>query len=219
MNRKIVFLSAAAILLAGFGSAAVMVRDRQAESAARTAVAHRDALVRFHAPVYGRAEAPVNIVEFFDPACETCAAFYPLTKDMMAAHPGRIRMTLRYTPFHQGSDKVVMLLEAARKQGKHQQALETLLAAQDAWVVHHVAHADRALKVLEQAGLGLNLEQLVLDMTSPEIAGIIARDMADAQALGVSKTPTFFVNGKPMPSFGATQLKALVDEALAATGG
>ena len=45
-------------------------------------------LVRPHSPIMGRADAPVTIVEFFDPACETCRAFYPIVKKIMAEHPG-----------------------------------------------------------------------------------------------------------------------------------
>ena len=60
----------------------------------------------------------------------------------------------------------------------------------------------------------LNLEQAAYDLTSPEIAAVIAQDIADAKTLNVSKTPDFFVNGKPLPSFGFAQLKGLVDQAL-----
>lgn len=63
-------------------------------------------------------------------------------------------------------------------------------------------------------GLGLNLAQLRADMLAPSIAEIIAQDLADADTLKVSKTPEFFVNGKPLPRFGFDQLKMLVDEAL-----
>ena len=48
----------------------------------------------------------------------------------------------------------------------------------------------------------------------PNLARVIAQDRDDAKALNVTKTPEFFVNGKPLPSFGYEQLKALVDEAL-----
>jgi len=51
---------------------------------------------------------------------------------------------------------------------------------------------------------------------APEIARIVEEDLADAKTLNVTKTREFFVNGKPMPSFGADQLKALVSDALAA---
>ena len=83
-----------------------------------------------HSPTYGKADAPVTIVEFIDPACETCRAFYPMVKAMIAANPDKIRLVLRYAPFHNGSDKVVVVLEAARKQRLFWPALERLLATQ-----------------------------------------------------------------------------------------
>ena len=54
-------------------------------------------------------------------------------------------------------------------------------------------------------------------MAAPEISQVIAQDIEDAQTLNVTKTPEFFVNGKPLPSFGYEQLKTLVDEALSST--
>ena len=42
------------------------------------------------------------------------------------------------------------------------------------------------------------------------IARLIAQDVADARALGVTKTPGFFVNGRPLTVFGYEQLVALV---------
>ncbi len=63
------------------------------------------------------------VVEFFDPACETCAAFKPRVKEFMVANPDRIRLVLRYPDFHNGSDQVVAVLEATRKQGEFWAAL------------------------------------------------------------------------------------------------
>lgn len=139
-----------------------------------------------------------------------------MVKQMMADNPDKIRVVLRYAPFHAGSDKVVAVLEAARRQGKFWEALEALLANQADWTQHHVAYMEWAWKHLD--GIGLNMEQMALDMTSPEIASVIAQDLADAKTLNVSKTPDFFVNGKPLPSFGFKQLQELVDQALAESG-
>jgi protein-disulfide isomerase len=132
----------------------------------------------------------------------------------MAANPDRIRLVLRFAPFHDGSDKVVAALAAAGKQGKFWPALEALLAAQADWVLNHKPRLDRVWKHLE--GLGLNLERLRADMAAPEIARMIAQDLEDVRVLGVTQTPEFFVNGKPLPSFGYDPLKKLVDQALAA---
>jgi len=48
-------------------------------------------------------------------------------------------------------------------------------------------------------------------MNDPEIGKIIQQDLADAKTLNVRKTPGFFVNGKPLPSFGYEQLQELVE--------
>jgi protein-disulfide isomerase len=48
-------------------------------------------------------------------------------------------------------------------------------------------------------------------MDGPAIMKIIQQDLGDARLLGADKTPTFFVNGKPLPSFGFEQLQTLVD--------
>ena len=52
-------------------------------------------------------------------------------------------------------------------------------------------------------------------MNRPEIAKIIQQDMQDGQTLNVRATPEFFVNGRPLPSFGIAQLNQLVKEAVA----
>ncbi len=213
MNQKVLFALAVAALLGVFALGALIYKSQQGEQAVQLAERNRANLVRMHSPTLGKSDAPVEIVEFLDPACETCRAFYPAVKQMMAANPDRIRLVLRYAPFHKGSDRVVAVLEAARKQGKFWPALEALLAAQAAWAPHHTPQVDLVWKHLE--GLGLNLEQMRADMTAPGIASVIAQDLEDARALNVTKTPEFFVNGKPLPSFGYEQLKGLVDQALA----
>jgi protein-disulfide isomerase len=173
----------------------------------------QDSLHRMHSPTKGPAEAKVLIVEFFDPACETCKHFYPFVQQLMAAHPGQIRVALRHTPFHEGSVDVVRIMLAARIQGKYWETLETLFATQDHWVEHHRVQIERVWEAL--AGAGLDLDRIRHDMNSPEIAAVIVQDMEDAKALNVTMTPEFFVNGRPMPSFGYEQLKGLVEEAVA----
>ena len=74
--------------------------------------------VREHSQTLGREDAKVYLVKFSDPACETCSAFHPFVKHLMAAHPGKIKLVLRYAPFHDGADYFVKILEAAKRQGK-----------------------------------------------------------------------------------------------------
>ena len=210
--KKTLFISAAVVLLLAFLVAVLYYKAEKVEQAGQLAERNRSGLVRDHAPALGPSNAKVRIVEFLDPACETCRRFYPFVKDMLIVHPDQIHLSLRYAPFHQNSDQVVALLMAADKQGKHWETLEALLTAQDDWVDHHVVRPERVWRHVE--GLGLDMAQLRQDMNSPEIAKRIAQDLADAQTLNVTKTPEYFVNGKPLPSFGYEPLKQLVDEAL-----
>ena len=176
-------------------------------------LAEQSRLVRMHSPVLGPQNAPVTIVEFFDPACETCRAFYPLVKNLMAQHPDKIKLVIRYAAFHQGSDVVVKLLEAAKSQGKYQAVLEALLAAQPAWADHGQPNLETAFAVAQQAGL--DLSQARQAMESPAMQALLQQDMDDLTALQVTKTPTFFVNGRSLASFGPDQLTALVAEEVA----
>ena len=170
-------------------------------------------LVRMHSPVLGPQSAPVTIVEFFDPACETCRAFYPIVKDLMDKYPQEVKLVIRYAPFHQGSDQVVLLLEAARRQGKYLPVLEAVLEAQPAWADHGNPNPALAFQVAEQAGL--DPARAAQDMQSESARAVLLKDIEDLTALKVTKTPTFFVNGRSLPSFGPGQLAALVAEEVA----
>ena len=210
-------IAGALLLFSAAVVTALVYHSRPAQAPARqderpVALADPALLVRFHSPSIGEASAKVHIVEFFDPACETCRDFYPFVKSLMDAHPGRIRLSVRYAPFHRGSDEIVKLLEAARRQGKYWQTFEALLAAQPRWVVNHTARPELAWAAL--AGLGLDLERLKAEMSSPALAQVIRQDLDDAVKLGVTKTPEFFVNRRPMPQFGYEELKTLVERAL-----
>jgi protein-disulfide isomerase len=167
-----------------------------------------NAYVRRHSPVIGAANAPVTIVEFFDPSCEACRAFYPIVKQIMAQYPNDVRLVLRYTPLHEGSDEAVRILETARRQNLFEPVLEALLAQQPQWAVHGAPQLDRAWTVA--GGAGLDVTQAREAMMAAPITAALNQDIADARTLGISGTPTFFVNERPLPSFGPQQLYDLV---------
>lgn len=175
--------------------------------------AEQTRLVRMHSPVFGPQNAPVTIVEFFDPACETCRAFYPLVKNLLDRYPDDVRLVIRYAPFHQGSDQVVKLLEASRSQGQYQTVLEAVLAAQPTWADHGQPRIENAFQAAEQAGLDLDKARQAME--KPGLQALLQQDMDDLTALQVTRTPTFFVNGRSLPSFGPDQLAALVAEEVA----
>lgn len=212
-NRWILALAGAVVLAIVVGSAVFIAGPGGSGDVTGGDAARQAALASEHAPTAGAAEAPVHIVEFLDPACETCAMFYPMVKQWMKELPGAIRLSVRHVPFHNGAEYAVRVLEAARAQDKYWETLEALLASQALWTEHHVVKPENVLPAV--AGIGLDMERLREDMNAPEVAWRMEQDKQDSVLLKVSKTPEYFVNGRPLPSFGAQQLADLVREELA----
>lgn len=209
-SRRAVLLAAGATAVAMAGGGAAYWGHRNEQEDAR--LAQRPGLVNPDAPTLGDATARVKIVEFLDPACETCAQFYPIVKKVLADNPGRIQLAVRHVPLHPGAEDVVALLEASRAQDKYWLVLETLLQTQNRWVRRHVVQPQLALQVLE--GVGLDWDQLAVDMASDPVKQRVARDRGDAALLNVKATPEYFVNGRQMETFGRQQLLDLIDRAL-----
>ena len=208
MKKMSLLMLAGVILLGGFAGATYLYDQRQAEERSALAKRHAKTLIRDYSPRTGSPDAKVTIVEFFDPACETCKAFHPLVKKLLAQYPGKVNLVLRYAAFHRGSDYVVKILEAARLQGKYWETLEAALASQSVWASHGNPQPERLWMRLGRTGL--DFTKAKQDMDSAEIARRLAQDTADVKAMRVNKTPTFFVNGKPLPRFGYAQLQQLV---------
>jgi len=208
MNRRAIVIATAVVVTAAFAGSAFLYERLGADRAPAAASADGNQLVRPHSPVIGPADAPVTIVEFFDPSCEACRAFHPIVKRILAAFPNDVRLVLRYTPFHEGSDEAVRILETARAQGRFVPVLEALLARQPEWAVHGAPDLGKAWEFARLAGL--DVEQAKRDASSPAIARLLELDVADVKTNNVRQTPTFFVNGKSLTSFGPHQLYELV---------
>jgi protein-disulfide isomerase len=206
MNRRGIVLVCGLLALTAFAVGAYLYERPNTNGAPQPAAS--DAFTRPHSPIFGREDAPVTIVEFFDPACEACRAFYPIVKQILDRHPDDVRLVLRYAPFHEGSEEAVRILETARLQNIFQPVLEALLGKQPQWANHHEPLIAKAWSAAAEAGL--NEAKARAAMSAPEVSAAIDQDVADGKALGVSRTPTFFVNGKPLSNFGPQQLYDLV---------
>jgi protein-disulfide isomerase len=169
-------------------------------------------LIRDYSPAVGPAEAPVTVVEFLDPECESCAAMHPIVKDVMREFDGKVRLVVRYMPFHGNSVLAASLLEAARGRERYWQLMDTFFARQPEWADHRSPRPGLLLQYARDLGLD---QQSVQDATrNADIAARIQQDKADGLALGVRGTPTFFVNGRMLMQLGRAPLRNAVLEAL-----
>ena len=211
-SRRTLVTIAAVVLVVAVAAVTLFYESKDDQFPQDTDAARRAALASEHSPTLGDAGAKVHIVEFLDPACGTCALFYPMVKRWMAEMPGDIRLSIRHVAFHEGADYAVRALEASRNQDMYWQTLEALLAAQNQWVHNHVVQPDKIGPII--ANLGLDMKQLKAEMNSIEALRRIERDKKDSILLKVSATPEYFVNGRPLHSFGQQQLANLVREEL-----
>ncbi|WP_130537462.1 DsbA family protein [Thiomicrorhabdus indica] len=165
-----------------------------------------------HSPVIGNTNARVTLVEFIDPACEACRAMYPYIKQILSEYPNDVKLVIRYVDFHKESEQAIRILEAARQQGYFNEVLEVLMAYQPAWAPHGKQGID-PWTLFE--GSKLAIEKAKTDAQSTEISQIIQLDKQDFKASGSQKTPSFFVNGKPLTLMHPDPLLEMIKKELA----
>jgi protein-disulfide isomerase len=161
-------------------------------------------------PAVGPADAPVTIIMFSDFQCSACAATHPVLKEAMAPYEGKIRFVVRDFPLesiHENAFAAARAAAAANAQGKFFEFIEILYKNQD-------AQDNESLKKYA-AEIGLNAAQFDIDFNSPKVAGEIRKDMADGEALGITSTPTIFVNGRRVRHISPDGFRAAIERALA----
>jgi protein-disulfide isomerase len=145
-------------------------------------------------PVYGPDTAPITIIEFSDFECPYCRKWHlEVWPRLQEAYPDEIRLVYRDFPLtniHPNATPAASAANCAYEQGRYWEFNELLFSGENN---------------LNTAGYLAYAEDLDLDMDSfneclesgRHIAEINA-DFEYAANLGVSSTPTFFVNGIPV---------------------
>lgn len=163
------------------------------------------------APADGPADAPVTIVYWSDYACGYCYRVQATLDTLNRMYPGQLRWVHRTLPLDADETIGAEAALAAAAQGQFRPMNDRLYAL--------AGHVDRAAVELLARELGLDMVRFRADLDTGAHRAQIAADTADARGLGVSGTPTFFVNGRPI--HGAQGLKVfvdVVDEELARAG-
>lgn len=172
-------------------------------------------LLAAHSPSMGPDFAPVTLVEFLDPECEACKAMNPIVKKIMKEYDGKIRLVVRYMPFHGNSIYAATILEAAREQGKYWETLNLLFEEQDTWASHHDPKPEMIFEIIKP--LKLDHAKIEAHLKAQSFSSQIQKDKEDGQLLGVRGTPSFFVNGMMLEELGYEPLKAAIEKRLAIT--
>jgi len=160
-------------------------------------------------PSRGLATAPVTVVMFSDFQCSACSATHPILKRVLAEYGNKVRLVVRDYPLtvlHKDAYRAALAANAAAAQGKFFEYTELLYANQSAL-------DDESLKKYA-AEVGLNLSQFGLDFKSEKIAADVKRDMDDGKSIGITGTPTIFVNGVKIRDMSADGFRDAIELAL-----
>jgi protein-disulfide isomerase len=138
----------------------------------------------------------VEVIEFADFQCPGCAALAPIMMDLAASDA--MTLAYRYFPLdsvHRNADASARAAVAADRQGAFWQISAALYARQAAWKDLSATDADAFFTAI--AGeLGVDVAQWGADYESPETAAIVNADREAALALGLTGTPTLFIDGQ-----------------------
>lgn len=141
-------------------------------------------------------EGAVTVVEFLDFECEACGAFYPIVEDLREEFAGEITYVVRYFPLpgHVNSTDAAIAAEAAGEQGRFEDMYHRLFETQAEWGEGKESRADLFRSFAEE--IGLDLAAYDAAVTNAATVERVELDLNEGRALGVSSTPTFFVDGQ-----------------------
>jgi len=140
-------------------------------------------------PAKGPADAPITIVEFSDFECPFCSKGEEVIQQVLAKYPGKIKLVYRDfpLPFHSHAQKAAEAAHCAGEQGKY-------------WEMHGKLFANQ--KALDEASLKGYAKEIGVDeakfgkcLASGEKAKDVEANKKAGEAVGVTGTPAFFVNG------------------------
>jgi protein-disulfide isomerase len=144
----------------------------------------------------GPDNAPVTLIEFGDYQCPTCARFHPIVEEMIRRYPSQLRLEFHHYPLisiHPNSMAAALAAEAAGDQGKFWEMHDSIFRNQETW--SKVPNAESEF-LTYASKLGLNVNQFMQSMRSPETQQRVLRDVTQARDANLDSVPTFFVNGK-----------------------
>ncbi|QDG61687.1 thioredoxin domain-containing protein [Pseudarthrobacter sp. NIBRBAC000502771] len=195
--RIVLWILLAAIVGAGLIWYAIFTANKPEPVAAQPvsdAQLVRDDSHRLTTPATEKAQ----LVEFLDFECESCRAAAPLVEELKKEYGDQITFVNRYFPLpsHKNSGQAALAVEAAAQQGKYEQMAAKMFETQPQW--GEKQDFQNALFRTFAEELGLDMAQYDAAMAAEETKERIRKDIADGKALGVTGTPTFFLNGEKL---------------------
>ena len=169
----------------------------------------QDRLLRGGEPMRGRANAPVTVVMFCDFQCPGCAEAAPVVDQLSSTYSSDMRLVYRHFPIertHSDAGRAAEASICAMEQGRFWDMYRSMLANQ--------GELDLSGLIRQAGDLGMDSQTFARCLESGRHRPDWRRDQSDGMALGVSGTPTFFVNGTFIEGADLGQLDGAIRAAL-----
>jgi len=142
------------------------------------------------APSEGGANPKVILIEFADYECPHCKRLQPVLRQILDEFKGDVRMYFKHYPLpqHVNARLAAEAAVAAQRQGKFWQFQEKLWENQDSL---SPAELERFAR-----DVGLDQAKFRKDLEDPAVKARVQKDRVEGGLLGLSSTPTLYVNGR-----------------------
>lgn len=148
--------------------------------------------------VIGQGTSGVTLLEYGDFQCSACESYEPIVEQVRAKYGDQLRFQFRHLPLtslHPNAFAGARAAEAAGLQNKFWEMHDALYAPVN-WQQWTTSGTPTDIFNRLAGKLGLNVEQFKKDYLSDQVNDAIQADLAEAKKLGLTATPSFFVNGK-----------------------
>jgi protein-disulfide isomerase len=168
-------------------------------------------------PTKGPADAKVTIVEYTDFQCPYCSKAHTNVQELLKTYDGKIRIVYKSLPLniHDWAEDAAIIGTCA-----YQQNPEALWKYADYFFENQKTLKKDTLRTVAMdlaKQWNLDTEMMNQCVDAKATLPIVKADVKEAQALGLSSTPSFFVNGRPVVGAVALdEFKKVIDEALVA---
>jgi protein-disulfide isomerase len=187
MKRYLPFVIIAAVLVAAVGGGFMMFRSAQPQSPTTPTPAGGSVAT---------SKGLVTIDEYGDYQCPPCGALHPIIKTLKGEYGDRIQFAFHHFPLtqlHSHALEASSAAAAAGLQGKFWEMHNLLYEKQSEW---SDVGDFRPIALEFARKIGLDLPRFTRDIDGIQVVTIISEDMQRGALLGVSGTPTVFINGQ-----------------------
>jgi len=168
--------------------------------------------------VRGDSNAPVVLEEFGDFQCPVCARFYKDLKQVESEYGSKLCVIFRQYPIqqmHPHALEAARAAEAAGLQNRFWEMHDLLYENQDTWVKENDT---RPSFIGYAKSLGLDVQRFNSDFDGNITASRTQDDLRRAREMGVTGTPTIFINGRPPRDRNIDAIRNAINEALKEKG-